>query len=82
MIYSCAGGGNCNCDKDNQTWIEDSGYLTDKNTLPVTELKFGDTGSSHEKGYYTLKRSQINIYEYMTSKIEPVVVKSNQWKIV
>ena len=27
---------------------EDSGYLTDKNTLPVTQLRFGDTGSSNE----------------------------------
>ncbi|CAB4015197.1 Hypothetical predicted protein, partial [Paramuricea clavata] len=55
MTNSCAGGGKCNCDKNDKAWREDSGYLTDKNTLPVTELRFGDTGApSYEKGYYTL----------------------------
>jgi hypothetical protein len=54
MTNSCAGGENCNCDKNDFTWREDSGYLTDKNTLPVTELRFGDTGYSREKGYHTL----------------------------
>ena len=54
MTNSCAGGGKCNCDKNDYTWREDSGYLTDKNTLPVTELRFGDTGNSAEKGYHTL----------------------------
>ena len=42
---SCAGGeGKCNCNNNDLTWREDSGYLTDKNTLPVSELRFGDTG--------------------------------------
>jgi hypothetical protein len=56
MTNSCAGGGKCNCDKNDYTWREDSGYLTDKNTLPVTEVRFGDTGDSIrvEKGYHTL----------------------------
>jgi hypothetical protein len=56
MTNSCAGGGKCNCDKNDQVWREDSGYLTDKNTLPVTQLRFGDTGSwgVGEKGYHTL----------------------------
>jgi hypothetical protein len=56
MTNSCAGGGKCNCDKNDYTWREDSGYLTDKNTLPVTKLRFGDTGSSREKGYHTLEK--------------------------
>ena len=56
MTNSCAGGGKCNCDKNDYTWREDSGYLTDKNTLPVTELRFGDTDASAEKGYHTLGR--------------------------
>ena len=51
---TCAGGRKCNCDVNDNTWREDSGYLTDKNTLPVTELKFGDTGDSNELGYHTL----------------------------
>jgi hypothetical protein len=54
MTNSCAGGNKCNCDKNDFTWREDSGYLTDKNTLPVTELRFGDTDDSREKGYHTL----------------------------
>ena len=54
MTNSCSGGGKCNCDKNDPTWREDSGYLTDKNTLPVTELRFGDLGDSGESGYHTL----------------------------
>ncbi len=58
MTNICVGGGNCNCDKNDQAWREDSGYLTDKNTLPVSELRFGDTGDTQypwrEKGYHTL----------------------------
>ena len=59
MTNSCAGGGKCNCDKNDNTWREDSGYLTDKNTLPVTELRLGDAegdpaGSGVESGYHTL----------------------------
>ncbi len=56
MTNSCAGGGTiCNCDKNDQTWREDSGYLTDKNTLPVSEMRFGDADSpSYESGFHTL----------------------------
>ena len=47
----------CNCDNNDGVWREDSGLLTDKSTLPVKELKFGDTGvyeGLDEKGYHTL----------------------------
>ena len=56
MTNSCAGGStNCNCDANNAVWRKDSGYLTDKNTLPVSELRFGDTGDSRkEEGYHSL----------------------------
>jgi hypothetical protein len=54
MTDTCANGKECNCENNDKTWREDSGYLTDKNTLPVTELRFGDTGSVGEKGYHTL----------------------------
>ena len=62
MTNSCAGSGkmyNCHCDTNDNTWREDSGYLTDKNTLPVTELRLGDAsgityGSDVESGYHTL----------------------------
>ena len=54
MTNSCAGGFKCNCDKNDFTWREDSGYLTDKKTLPVNKLRFGDTGSHiYEKGHHT-----------------------------
>ncbi|XP_028414786.1 neurexin-4-like [Dendronephthya gigantea] len=57
MTNSCADGGKCNCDENTQIWREDSGYLTDRKTLPVTELRFGDTSSykgRDELGYHTL----------------------------
>ena len=44
----------CNCDKNDGTWREDSGLLTEKSHLPVTQLRFGDTGGSSEEGYHTL----------------------------
>ena len=44
----------CNCDKNDYVWREDSGLLTEKSDLPVSQLRFGDTGSSIEKGYHTL----------------------------
>ena len=48
----------CNCDSNDDVWREDSGLLTDKSKLPVTQLRFGDTGiasdGSDEKGYHTL----------------------------
>ena len=54
MTNSCADPSHaCNCDKNDHVWREDSGLLTDKSTLPVKELRFGDTGT-YEKGYYTL----------------------------
>ena len=54
MTRTCAGREKCNCDANDKTWRENSGYLIDKNTLPVTELRFGDRGSGSEKGYQTL----------------------------
>ena len=59
MTNSCAGGKNCHCDANDYTWREDSGYLTDKSALPVTELRLGDAdgnlySSSVESGYHTL----------------------------
>ncbi|KAL9952679.1 hypothetical protein ACROYT_G039970 [Oculina patagonica] len=45
----------CNCDANDLQWREDTGYLEDKSTLPVTELRFGDTGSSgKDQGKYAL----------------------------
>ncbi|XP_078657208.1 neurexin-4-like [Branchiostoma floridae x Branchiostoma belcheri] len=49
--------GKCNCDANDLKWREDSGFLTHKNDLPVTQLRFGDTigyGELKEEGYHTL----------------------------
>lgn len=55
MNDSCATGGACNCDANDRTWREDSGMLIDKSTLPVTQLRFGDTADPRdEKGFHTL----------------------------
>ena len=61
MTNSCADSWEpCNCDKNDAEWREDSGLLTDKDHLPVKELRFGDTGTygpnnvADEKGYHTL----------------------------
>ena len=62
-LYKCACGvtqqcadrsDGCNCDKNDDVWREDSGFLTKKAHLPVTELRFGDTDASNEEGYHTL----------------------------
>ena len=45
---------NCNCDKNDNVWREDSGFLTNKTHLPVKELRFGDTEDDNEQGYHTL----------------------------
>ncbi|XP_071951884.1 uncharacterized protein [Antedon mediterranea] len=44
----------CNCDVNDELPRMDQGYLTDKATLPVSELRFGDTGHQNERGIYTL----------------------------
>ena len=61
MTNSCADPSHaCNCDKNDGVWRQDSGLLNDKSTLPVKELRFGDTGVNgpnavaDEKGYHTL----------------------------
>ena len=52
---SCASSAyGCNCDENDGTFREDSGLLTTKFHLPVTQLKFGDTGGSSEEGFHTL----------------------------
>ena len=58
MNNSCANPQDlCNCDKNDHNWREDSGLLTNKSHLPVSQLRFGDTGESKgkdEEGYHTL----------------------------
>jgi hypothetical protein len=49
MTNSCAGERKCNFDANDETWREDSGYLTDKNTLPVTERDLETPGQLARK---------------------------------
>ena len=44
----------CDCDKGDAVWRQDSGLLTHKPDLPVSQLRFGDTGYRNTKGYHTL----------------------------
>jgi len=53
MTNSCANRYyGCNCDANDYTWREDSGLLTEKARLPVTQLRFGDTRGQH--AFHTL----------------------------
>lgn len=44
----------CNVDKNDDSHQMDEGDITDKESLPVTEIRLGDTGDSSEYGYHTL----------------------------
>ena len=48
----------CNCDANHEERREDSGLLTDKTSLSVKQLRFGDTSrdqnSFNQHGYHTL----------------------------
>ena len=51
---TCEGGGGCNCKNYGPGgWQDDSGLLTDKYSLPVTQLRFGDTTNVKEGFYYS-----------------------------
>ena len=55
VTNSCSHSKQCNCHNHNgRRWREDSGLLTDKSTLPVTQIRLGDTGDPREEGYHTL----------------------------
>ena len=46
----------CNCDSNLEGWFEDGGDLTEKEHLPVKQLRIGDTGNPFDEstGRYTL----------------------------
>ena len=45
----------CNCDINDNVWRVDEGYLTDKENLPIAEVRFGDAGDSTDNlGYHTV----------------------------
>ena len=53
---SCSNGRKCNCysGATDSGWREDSGLLTDKSVLPVSQIRLGDLDQTHEEGYHTL----------------------------
>ena len=54
VTNSCSNGNKCNCYNSGSGWREDSGLLTDKSALPVTQIRLGDLDSPSEEGYHTL----------------------------
>ena len=54
VTNSCSNDKKCNCDSYANGWRADSGLLTDKSALPVTQIRLGDLDQSHEEGYHTL----------------------------
>ena len=54
VTNSCLNGQKCNCFNGGSGWREDSGLLTDKSALPVTQIRLGDLDHSNEEGYHTL----------------------------
>jgi len=54
VTSSCSTSSKCNCYNGGSGWREDSGLLTDKSALPVTQIRLGDLNHSDEEGYHTL----------------------------
>ena len=54
VTNSCSRGKKCNCYNGGSGWREDSGLLTDKSALPVTQIRLGDLDDGNEEGYHTL----------------------------
>ena len=56
LTNSCLNGEKCNCDYQSSSagWREDSGLLTDKSALPVTQIRLGDLNASNGEGYHTI----------------------------
>ncbi|XP_072026204.1 uncharacterized protein [Amphiura filiformis] len=44
----------CNCDANDFVWRKDDGYITDRSTLPIIELRLSDTGQPPESVFYTV----------------------------
>ena len=68
VTHSCAGGITalrCNCDKNDNIWREDSGYITYKPDLPITHFCAGDTGR------YTHGKNMAYRYVYLPKHGRP-----------
>ncbi|XP_022777890.1 contactin-associated protein-like 2 [Stylophora pistillata] len=51
VTNSCSDGKKCNCHNIGGSWREDSGLLTDKSVLPVTQIRLGDLDEPDEEGH-------------------------------
>ncbi|XP_041482847.1 uncharacterized protein LOC121429719 [Lytechinus variegatus] len=51
---TCEGSGSCNCDANSKTFMTDAGPISDKERLPVMDVRLGDTGGKKETGYIKL----------------------------
>ena len=54
VTNSCSSGKKCNCYNGGSGWREDSGVLTDKSALPVSQIRLSDLNDPGEEGYHTL----------------------------
>lgn len=53
----------CNCDKNTAEWVFDEGYVAEKDRLPLTEVRLGDTGLDYEKGGYRIGALECQEYD-------------------
>ncbi|KAK6181246.1 hypothetical protein SNE40_009140 [Patella caerulea] len=51
---TCVDNLRCNCEKNDNVWRADEGFIRYKEDLPITAILLGDTGSSYEYAYYTV----------------------------
>ena len=54
LKIECAGNVICNCEKNDNEWRQDDGWLIDKEDLPVTAISVRDTGDDNEEAKITL----------------------------
>ena len=54
VTNSCLNGQKCNCYNGGSGWREDSGLLTNKSALPVSQIRLADFDDSNEEGNHTL----------------------------
>ena len=54
VTNSCLNGQKCNCYNGGSGWRGDSGLLTNKSALPVSQIRLADFDGSNEEGYDTL----------------------------
>ena len=59
VTNSCSNGQKCNCYNSGSGWREDSGLLTDKSALPVSQIRLGDLDQLREEGYHTLGKLMV-----------------------